>query len=112
MKHIFKIFTLSLLFFVSCTMTVAEDIVAKEYFETTNISKISTDLTYENLTVKTTNGNEILIEIASNYSKMIPEFYVEDDAFVIKSKKKEILERWIYLQCLFVFTNRFLSNNN
>ena len=56
MKHIFKIFTLSLLFFASCTMTVAEDIVAKEYFETTNISKISTDLTYENLTVKTTNG--------------------------------------------------------
>lgn len=89
MKHIFKIFTLSLLFFASCTMTVAEDIVAKEYFETTNISKISTDLTYENLTVKTTNGNEILIEIASNYSKMIPEFYVEDDAFVIKSKKKK-----------------------
>ena len=88
MKQIFKIFTLSLLFFASCTMTVAEDIVAKEYFETTNISKISTDLTYENLTVKTTNGNEILIEIASNYSKMIPEFYVEDDAFVIKSKKK------------------------
>lgn len=89
MKHIFKIFTLSLLFFASCTMTVAEDIVAKEYFETTNISKISTDLTYENLTVKTTNGNEILIEIASNYSKMIPEFYVEDDAFVIKSIKKK-----------------------
>ena len=89
MKHIFKIFTLSLLFFASCTMTVEEDIVAKEYFETTNISKISTDLTYENLTVKTTNGNEILIEIASNYSKMIPEFYVEDDAFVIKSKKKK-----------------------
>ena len=90
MKHIFKIFTLSLLFFASCTMTVAEDIVAKEYFETTNISKISTDLTYENFTVKTTNGNEILIEIASNYSKMIPEFYVEDDAFVIKSKKKKL----------------------
>lgn len=89
MKQIFKIFTLSLLFFTSCTMTVAEDIVAKEYFETTNISKISTDLTYENLTVKTTNGNEILIEIASNYSKMIPEFYVEDDTFVIKSKKKK-----------------------
>ena len=106
MKQIIKLFTLSLLFFASCTMTVAEDIVAKEYFETTNISKISTDLTYENLSVETTNGNEILIEIASNYSKMIPEFYVEDDTFVIKSKKK------IYLQCLFVFTNRFLSNNN
>ena len=45
MKQIFKLFTLSLLFFASCTMTVAEDIVAKEYFETTNISKISTDLT-------------------------------------------------------------------
>ena len=45
MKKIFKLFTLSLLFFASCTMTVAEDIVAKEYFETTNISKISTDLT-------------------------------------------------------------------
>lgn len=88
MKKIFKLFTLSLLFFASCTMTVAEDIVAKEYFETTNISKISTDLTYENLSVETTNGNEILIEIASNYSKMIPEFYVEDDTFVIKSKKK------------------------
>ena len=88
MKQIIKIFTLSLLFFASCTMTVAEDIVAKEYFETTNISKISTDLTYENLSVKTTNGNEILVEIASNYSKMIPEFYVEDDTFVIKSKKK------------------------
>ena len=88
MKQIIKIFTLSLLFFASCTMTVAEDIVAKEYFETTNISKISTDLTYENLSVETTNGNEILIEIASNYSKMIPEFYVEDDTFVIKSKKK------------------------
>jgi hypothetical protein len=50
-------------------MMPAENIVSKDFYPAENIKTISIELSYENLEIKTTNGSDILVEIASNNSK-------------------------------------------
>ena len=85
MKKITKSIIFTLFILTSCMMLPAENIVSKDYYSTENIDTISVDLTYENIEIKTTNGSEILVEIASNYSKKIPEVCIEENKLLIKT---------------------------
>ena len=67
----------------------AENIVSKDFYPAENIKTISIELSYENLVIKSTNGSDILVEIASNNSKKIPEIFLEANNFIIKSRKNQ-----------------------
>lgn len=85
-----KLFATFVIFFTLCSMAFTDNIVAKEYFQIENLENINIDLTFENIEIKTITGSEILVEISSNYSKIIPEVSTSNNSFSIKSKKKNL----------------------
>lgn len=89
MNKLSKIIISSLCFLTSYMMMPAENIVSKDFYPAENIKTISIELSYENLEIKTTNGSDILVEIASNNSKKIPEIFLEANNFIIKSRKNQ-----------------------